>query len=40
VAGCCKCGDEPSGSGAMELVICRYSYDSINEQRTGSSPFN
>jgi hypothetical protein len=21
VAGCCECGDEPSGSGAMELVI-------------------
>jgi hypothetical protein len=20
VAGCCECGDEPSGSGAMELV--------------------
>jgi hypothetical protein len=19
--GCCECGDEPSGSGAMELVI-------------------
>jgi hypothetical protein len=21
VAGCCECGDEPSGSGATELVI-------------------
>jgi hypothetical protein len=21
VAGCCECGDEPSGSGARELVI-------------------
>jgi hypothetical protein len=24
VAGCCECGDEPLGSGAKELVICRY----------------
>jgi hypothetical protein len=23
VAGCCECGDEPSGSGATELVIRR-----------------
>jgi hypothetical protein len=22
VAGCCECGDEPSGSDATELVIC------------------
>jgi hypothetical protein len=22
VAGCCECGDEPSGSGAEELVSC------------------
>jgi hypothetical protein len=22
VAGCCECGDEPSGSGATELVQC------------------
>jgi hypothetical protein len=22
LAGCCECGDEPSGSGAIELVIC------------------
>jgi hypothetical protein len=21
VAGCCECGDEPSGSGATELVL-------------------
>jgi hypothetical protein len=24
VAGCCECGDEPSGSGATELVNERY----------------
>jgi hypothetical protein len=24
VAGCCKCGDEPSGSCATELVISNY----------------
>jgi hypothetical protein len=24
VAWCCECGDEPLGSGAKELVICRY----------------
>jgi hypothetical protein len=22
LAGCCECGDEPSGSGATELVNC------------------
>jgi hypothetical protein len=22
LAGCCECGDEPSGSGAMEIVDC------------------
>jgi hypothetical protein len=21
VVGCCECGDEPSGSGAMEVVV-------------------
>jgi hypothetical protein len=26
VAGCCECGDEPSGSGTMELVSCVRSY--------------
>jgi hypothetical protein len=25
VAGCCECGDEPSGSCATELVIAQYS---------------
>jgi hypothetical protein len=24
VAGCCECGDKPSGSGAMELVMPVY----------------
>jgi hypothetical protein len=24
VAGCCECGDEPSGSCATELVSCHY----------------
>jgi hypothetical protein len=26
VAGCCECGDEPSGSCAMELVLHIYEY--------------
>jgi hypothetical protein len=25
VAGCCECGDEPSGSCATELVLCQVS---------------
>jgi hypothetical protein len=26
VAGCCECGDEPSGSGAMQLVSLAHSH--------------
>jgi hypothetical protein len=26
VAGCCECGDEPSGSGATELVVGQFGY--------------
>jgi hypothetical protein len=29
VAGCCECGDEPSGSGATELVTDDNYYESV-----------
>jgi hypothetical protein len=31
VAGCCECGDEPSGSCATELVIVAYHITMIGE---------
>jgi hypothetical protein len=34
VAGCCECGDEPSGSCATELVICEEEYLGLREQVT------
>jgi hypothetical protein len=36
VAGCCECGDEPSGSGATELVR----YEAEEEPKTVVSPIN
>jgi hypothetical protein len=36
VAGCCECGDEPSGSCAMELVI----YDTYGVYRNGICYFH
>jgi hypothetical protein len=30
VAGCCKCGDEPTGSGATELVRPTYIHTNIH----------
>jgi hypothetical protein len=29
VSGCCECGDEPSGSCAMELVKCEHSNEPL-----------
>jgi hypothetical protein len=29
MAGCCECGDEPSGSCARELVICTRSLEEL-----------
>jgi hypothetical protein len=38
VAGCCECGDEPSGSCATELVSCVFAVDktALKEQNTAS----
>jgi hypothetical protein len=35
VAGCCECGDEPSGSCATELVICPMS--TVGSFRSGKA---
>jgi hypothetical protein len=32
VAGCCECGDEPSGSGASELVTEHESHQAENSK--------
>jgi hypothetical protein len=38
VAGCCECGDEPSGSGATELVsyfVIRVTWEGLVKQSLG-----
>jgi hypothetical protein len=38
VAGCCECGDEPSGPCAMELVIASSDSDNISTILKGFYP--
>jgi hypothetical protein len=33
MAGCCECGDEPSGSCATELVKCKKAQSFVNSVR-------
>jgi hypothetical protein len=40
LAGCCECGDEPSGSGATELVSCLKNINNNNNNNDNDSNNN